>query len=74
MNKENLGKTLKALREKAGISTYTLEKRGFSRSTVYAIETGPASYKVDSLLKYCDLTGIEISFTLPDRPNSLSGG
>ena len=59
-----LGKRLKALRIKKGITTYTLQKTW--RLRYEGVENGDAEYTIDTLLKYCDRCGIELSFDLSE--------
>lgn len=51
--KKQLGKQIKALREKRGVSTYALEKRGIHPRIPKTIESG-MGYSMDSLEKYLE--------------------
>lgn len=52
MYKKELGRKIKALRKKCGVSTYDLEKKGIHPSQPSTIEKGQKGYSVDSLIKY----------------------
>ena len=50
--KQDLGKQIKALRKKCGVSTYKLEQKGIHPSLPANIEKGQKGYSMDSLIKY----------------------
>ena len=50
--KSKLGKQIKTLRKKLGVSTYDLEKKGIHPSLPSTIEKGVKGYSIDSLIKY----------------------
>lgn len=59
MDKTEMGKELKKLREGNGVSTYKLNKYGFNMSTIKSIEEGRTAYTIDTLIKYCNACGIK---------------
>lgn len=60
MNKIEFGEKLRTLRKKNGVSTYRLEKEGMNRTVCNMIENGGTSYTIDSLIRYCEICGIEL--------------
>lgn len=60
MDRIELGKELKRLREKNGISTYKLKEGGFPFAQMKDIEDSRRAYTIDTLLKYCTAVGIDI--------------
>lgn len=61
MTKQELGAQIKALREKKGISTYQLEQAGIRSHTPATIEKAEKGYTIDTLIKYLDECGLELS-------------
>lgn len=59
MTKQEIGKTLKEIRQANGISTYELEKI-IPPKTIYAIELHETNVRIDTLMKYCDAVGAVI--------------
>ena len=53
--KTELGKQIKELRKKRGISTYELEKRGVHPTLSKRIEDGKKGYVIDSLVNYLEV-------------------
>lgn len=60
MDKIEFGKRLKEIREANKVSMYRLEKSGLNRTNVGKMEKGISSYTIDSLLSYCEASGIDI--------------
>lgn len=58
--KKTLGQKIKDLRKELGISTYKIEKAGIHSSVPALIENGEKGYSIDTLIKYCEVIGIEI--------------
>ena len=66
MNRTELGTLLKS---KRGISKNKLHKlSGLSRTQIDKIETGATNYTVDSLLLYCEHSGINLMLLKTKSP------
>lgn len=60
MTKEELGKTLKSIREEKGVIKQKLVNAGLQHNLINRIEEGSSDYRIDTLLKYCEVVGIQI--------------
>jgi transcriptional regulator with XRE-family HTH domain len=68
MSKEKLGKEIKALRKKRGISTYEIEQKGIHNALPGTIEGGKKGYTIDSLFKYLEAVGLELKVVEKQEP------
>jgi hypothetical protein len=66
--KQKLGKEIKVLREKRGISTYHIQQKGLHASLTGAIEGAKKSYTIDSLFKYLEAVGLELNVVEKQKP------
>lgn len=61
---EEIGKKIKDVRESMGLSIYKVGKRaGINPSIVKSIELANSAYTIDSLIKVCDVLGLELVVT-----------
>lgn len=59
--KKEIGKKIKETREEKGLSQYMVgEKAGMHQNIVRNIEAGETAYSIDSLVKTCDVLGLEL--------------
>jgi transcriptional regulator with XRE-family HTH domain len=58
--KAELGKQIKALRQKKGLSTYDMEQKGLHSSLPSTIEGGNKGYTIDTLFKYLEVIGLDL--------------
>ena len=68
--KKEIGKKIKEVREAKGLSQYmTGEKAGIQQCIIRNIENGVTAYSIDSLIKTCDVLGLELQVVAKLLPN-----
>lgn len=61
MERTELGKQLQDKRKSLGLSVYRIAQVStLTRPQVDSIEKGTANYTIDSLIEYCNVTGIKL--------------
>lgn len=59
--KKEIGKKIREAREKQNLTLYMVgEKTGSHQNIVRNIEAGETAYSIDSLIKTCDVLGLEL--------------